>query len=277
MILSRLSWFALASVMVGGLGCNVKGGGLAEPGGEGGSDDLGAGGAGANVNGGGAPGGGNSSAGKSGNGSGGSQGMSGRVGSSGGGSGTSGGAGASGMAGAGGAGGSSSGSAGSTGSGGKAGAAGGGGGGGNPGTGGSVMDAGVLDARPIDAPPLTPTPGVVQCGPMNACNLATTYCCQTRATGPHCFPSNAGCDGTPRRCDGPEDCDTADGEICCAFPAEGNIPGYRSQCAKARDCLSKGYFPTCRVRQECPAGVTNCCPMSIGGVGLTACRMQACP
>ncbi len=286
-MLPRLTWFALVSVVVAGLGCNVQGGGLAEPGGEGGSNDLGAAGAGASANGGGGPGGGNSGAGNSGSGRGGSLGMTGMAGSSGGGGMGMSGAGASGMAGgrgaggvgssggSGGSGGSSSGTAGSTGNGGgggKAGAA----GGGTTGTGGSVMDAGVPDTRPMDAPPPQPTPGMVQCGPANMCSLATAFCCQTQATGPHCFPQNANCDGTTRRCDGPEDCDTGDGEICCAFPADG-IPGYRTQCAKAKDCLSRGFSPTCRVKAECPVTANNCCPASIGGVALTACRMQACP
>lgn len=196
-----------------------------------------------------------------------------------------GGSGGSAMGGRGGSGGSGPGGAGGSGSGGTS------GGGGRGGSGGGGVDAGPppgMDAAPpadappadvmittpdgppamADLPPPRTTPGKIACG-SKTCDAEKEQCCMG-VLGGTCEELGDACPifTSPRACDGPEDCNEVEPTKVCCARADG-IGNYRTQCARAQECLNLGGEPLCRSGADCSAQAPLC---SSSNVGVTTCQ-----
>lgn len=105
------------------------------------------------------------------------------------------------------------------------------------------------------------TAGQVYCGEVAGnCTLPAEICCVTGIGGSATAECTAEADCTGGQtakifCDGPEDCDTGGGEVCC-----GSI-GTSSTSCTSDTC----YFTICGSPEDCPGENDQCCATEYGG------------
>jgi hypothetical protein len=119
-----------------------------------------------------------------------------------------------------------------------------------------------------DLPPPRTTPGKIACG-SKTCDAEKEQCCMG-ALGGTCEELGDACPifTSPRACDGPEDCNEVEPTKVCCARADG-IGNYRTQCARAQECLNLGGEPLCRSGADCSAQAPLC---SSSNVGATTCQ-----
>jgi hypothetical protein len=131
-------------------------------------------------------------------------------------------------------------SSGSGGSGAKAGASGSGGGGlgGAGGSGGAPSGGGAGTSGSAGS-----VAKLVECSG-NQCTVGSAFCCATTGFS-QCWTLGTQCNGLEVRCDGPEDCDTA--ELCCGTTGDGGTALVRTECqpgCTAKQIVVCGSTPT---------------------------------
>lgn len=129
------------------------------------------------------------------------------------------------------------------------------------------------DLTQPDADPTAPDAGslAVACGSGPSCDLATQECCIDPSSGTTvytCIIAGDPCGGSLASCDGPEDCDPASPDVCCAFVA-GDGMSFESQCGGCNNDLV-----VCHAAGDCGAGELCCADP----LGFSACVATAtCP
>jgi hypothetical protein len=96
-----------------------------------------------------------------------------------------------------------------------------------------------------------PTDGATADGPSDQITCPGSTCGSVCCEGT-CVDALASlCTGKTYECDGPEDCNTATGEVCCNSQ-NGSV------CTTAGSCTGGNSLEVCHVGQDCSGGCTSC-------------------